>query len=519
MTYQPTQEQQAVIDACATGDGVVVQAAAGAGKTSTLRFAAEAMAGRRVMYLAYNRAAADDARRSFPSHVECKTFHSLAFGDFRTRFGHRLRAPRRTARDTANDLRINRDVAIGGVLLTSIGLTRIALDAVRLFCRSADAEITKAHMPRVEGISWEDREELATEVMPVARHCWEDITNPEGTAVKYEHDHYLKQFQLSAPSLPYDVVMLDEAQDSNPCRSSIVLRQQAQRIAIGDSMQQLYAWQGAVDAMRDWPAEHQLTLTQSWRFGQTIANRANEWLEQLETSLRVRGNPAMESVIGSVPRPDAVLCRTVGGTIAQVMAALEQQIPVALVGGTSALVSLCDAAVDLTDGRRTSHPELWPFPDWHALVAYTEESGGSDLRTFVDLVQRHGAQTLRRVLGATVDERRAQLVVSTAHRSKGREWDRLRIANDFRPPAVDLDANTIAPIDPAEAMLAYVAVTRARTALDPQGLDWLSGYQAVAARARFRRPDGTLLVTEDQAIAYAAWRKSLTADARTAVAA
>lgn len=54
------------------------------------------------------------------------------------------------------------------------------------------------------------------------------------------HAGYLKLFQLARPCLSrtYDVIMLDEAQDSNPCIASIVLRETAcARILVGDSHQ------------------------------------------------------------------------------------------------------------------------------------------------------------------------------------------------------------------------------------------------------------------------------------------
>ena len=54
------------------------------------------------------------------------------------------------------------------------------------------------------------------------------------------HAGYLKLFQLSRACLSrtYDVIMLDEAQDSNPCIASIVLRETGcARILVGDSHQ------------------------------------------------------------------------------------------------------------------------------------------------------------------------------------------------------------------------------------------------------------------------------------------
>jgi superfamily I DNA/RNA helicase len=62
--------------------------------------------------------------------------------------------------------------------------------------------------------------------------------------------------------------------------------------------------------------------------------------------------------------------------------------------------------------------------------------------------------------------------ISTAHKAKGREWDSVQIAGDFPEPSGRDD------IPRADAMLAYVAVTRARKHLDPAGLAWIDRFIA-----------------------------------------
>ncbi len=58
---RPTDEQQAVIDAARAGQSLRVAAFAGAGKTATLLLLARALEGRRVLYLSFTRALADEA--------------------------------------------------------------------------------------------------------------------------------------------------------------------------------------------------------------------------------------------------------------------------------------------------------------------------------------------------------------------------------------------------------------------------------------------------------------------------
>jgi len=67
-------------------------------------------------------------------------------------------------------------------------------------------------------------------------------------------------------------------------------------------------------------------------------------------------------------------------------------------------------------------------------------------------------------------------MVSTVHRAKGLEWDNVQVAGDFKP------VRAADPVARADAMLAYVAVTRARTGLDQTGLAWIDNH-APATRA------------------------------------
>src|SRR4051812_15453262 len=76
--HAPTQQQQKAIDAFLTGGSVKITAAAGTGKTTTLRHLATAAPDRKGVYVAYNKAIQEDANGTFPTNVECRTSHALA---------------------------------------------------------------------------------------------------------------------------------------------------------------------------------------------------------------------------------------------------------------------------------------------------------------------------------------------------------------------------------------------------------------------------------------------------------
>lgn len=315
---------------------------------------------------------------------------------------------------------------------------------------------------------------LTQTVLPLAQDYWDDVNAPGGT-LPFEHDHYLKIWALSRPVLDAEVVMLDEAQDSNPVLAELVGNQNhAQQIITGDGCQQMYAWRGAVDALNQFATAGatQLYLSQSWRFGQAIADEANKWLDQLPTALHLSGNPHIDSTLEELESPHAVLCRTNAGAMDVVLNNLDKDKSVALVGGGTALAKLAKAAHDLIAGRRTSHPELYAFPSWESVREYARDGGsGADLAPLVNLIDTHGTERIMEATKSLTDEAKADVIVSTAHKAKGREWNTVLVSDDYFVPNEGSE-----DIPAPEAMIGYVAVTRARHALDRRGLAWIDDH-------------------------------------------
>ncbi|MFF2556785.1 UvrD-helicase domain-containing protein [Nocardia sp. NPDC058058] len=477
LKHKPTPEQQLVIDAAQQQQNMIVQAGAGAGKTSTLEMVGHALDGSRVAYIAYNAVTAREARSRFPRHVRCSTAHALASA-YRQRYQHRLEnTQRQRAHEQAQILGISRSIELTSTILLPRDLARIAMETVTRYCYSDHKEISHHDVPGQSGIDPQELAYLADALLPFAQRAWDDIRNINGR-LKFEHDHYFKMWSLTRPRLPFDVVMLDEAQDTNPALAAVVAAQDAQQILVGDSNQQLYSWRGAIDALDSWDSDAiRLTLQQSWRFGQAIADEANRWLDILGAELRLIGNPALTSTVGRVQHPNAILCRTNAEAVKQLMEVLQTGRRPALVGGGEAIRRLAESAQQLKSGQRTSHRELFAFKTWGEVQDYAEnEDSGRDLKPFVDLIDDHGVETvLHTVDNLATDEKTADVVVSTAHKSKGREWDTVTIAEDYREPLPDDDGNP-GPIPPADAMLAYVAVTRAKHRLDRTGLIWIDNY-------------------------------------------
>jgi hypothetical protein len=484
-TVDPTAEQAAAAEAFAAGEHLVIQAGAGTGKTTTLALLAHATK-RRGRYLAFNRAIAQAAAQAFPRTVVCKTAHALAFAAIGHHYTARLNAPRIPSWRTGMELGINRSITLGGRDLSPRALSAVVLRTVERFCHSASPVLEARHVPQLRGLDTSElHAELADLVLPYASKAWADLQHPDQGVVRFDHDHYLKMWALSQPRIQADFLLLDEAQDTNPVLEEVFLNQRvhAQLVMVGDSAQAIYGWRGAKDVMTSFDGTP-LTLSRSFRFGPAIAEEANRWLTIAQAPLRLTGTDTIPSEVGEATEPEAVLCRTNVGAMVEIMKHLDDGCSVALAGGGQALRALAHAARDLQAGRRTSHPELVLFTTWGDLIDYAEhDPAGRDLQPLVDLVGEHGADTILHAADCLIDERYAEVIISTAHKAKGRQWAAVRIADDFTPPPDQEETDDHGQplpgeIDDAEARLAYVAVTRAQYGLDLGGLSWIRHHPA-----------------------------------------
>ncbi len=481
--FQPTDEQVAILEAFRTGGDMVVEAGAGTGKTRSIQMLAESDPNVQVQFCAFNKSVIVDATERMPANTTCNTVHSLAFRSAGTPFARRLNSARMPGRELARRLGVT-GLKIGEKWLSDAYLASLATRGAVRFCQTADPEPAEHHIPYVDGIDepengkrgWRHNRQLRAYLVPFMAKVWEDATNPGGE-LPYRHDFYVKLAQLRGMHIAADVVMVDEAQDISPVFAAIVEQQRAhaQIVAIGDGNQAIYGFTGALDYLQQLDAQHRLALSQSFRFGPAIADLANELLAELPTELRLRGLASIPSRIAAVDAPDACLYRTNAGAVGELIRLMEAGVSAHLVGGANDVVSFARAAADLIDGRRTSHQELACFESWFEVQDYVKSDAmGDEIKLLVGLIDRFGPAMIINALERMPGEKVAKVVLSTGHKSKGRQWPQVRLGGDF-PDDLALMADE-------EIRLMYVAVTRAQLVLDPRLVGCLSAESMAASR-------------------------------------
>ena len=492
----PTDEQQLIIDAFKTDQDLVIEALAGTGKSTTLKMLGhDCYPDRQGTYIAFNRAVAQEARSGgFPANVDCRTGHSLAARATSSTYGHKMDGGRIMSKDLAEEFGITKWFRTAGTKVKDISSWRIAAMArqtIERYCRSDDEHVLAKHVPYVEGVA--NMDELRQTVLPYAVRLWAMMVDPSSpmpfSAMGGRGDDaYMKIWALGDPKLYGHFVMVDESQDTNGVLAGVLRKQDhLQRIFVGDSRQRLFDWRGSVDVMNEFSTGAEvLYLTQSFRFGEAVAEEANRWLGYLGEEITVRGLESIDSEVGPVDEPDAVLCRTNADVVDQALVAQEKGVRVGIVGGVDEIMSMSQAADQLRQDGKTSHRDLSIFKSWRDVVTYVdEEKPGGTFATMVKLIERYGTTKVQQIAGNCVPMGEAERVLATVHKVKGLEWGSVAIDGGVAPGKDEQD-------DPdgsqSDFMVAYVAVTRAKEELDTTAIEYFHRRREMQRRIVESRP-------------------------------
>jgi hypothetical protein len=459
------------------GEILVVKAGAGSGKTSVLKGYARENPHLRMLYICFNKPIQLEAQASFPKNVECRTGHAIAFARKGKPLNHKLTGNLRMT-DVKKFLNTQR-----WELVTN------AISVFNHFLVSADTKITKKNAVGIP-MKTARQVEMANAAIDGAKKMWACSIDPKDT-FPCVHDVYMKLYCLDQPELHkwFSVILLDEAQDSNPVLSDFVARQQTKKIIVGDDHQQLYRWRGADNALSkfvDFYDADIASITQSFRFGPEIADVASTILAYKREitgcdEFIITGNKTIDDTVHlDLPyrlsnAPYTKLHRTVAGTIQSALDMKTKRIH--WVGGLENynLQEIMDVYYfKNNENDKIKRKKL--LVDFNNYIEYeeiSEQSGDLEMKRIVRLLEKHGS-TLKRDIdllrrNEEKQELRADLVIATAHRAKGLEWDTVRLASDFTDlldDDLDMSEETVGD----ELNLLYVACTRAIRDLEPNSV-------------------------------------------------
>ncbi len=424
-----------------------VLAYAGAGKTHALTEMAKVRPNERGLYLAFNRALAEEAKEKFPDNVKTMTVHSLAFSYMKPTLAN---SPKHFVEHMAEHL----DADIFGLWMAYFTLQK--------FCQSADTVVKKKHFmcdKNRDKYTPKVLDKLAPRIVKLANQVWNTCSATLDFPVL--HDHYLKQFSM----LPlvelqrFDYVFFDEAQDANPVMLVILKKMEGvQKVIVGDSYQQIYEFTGAINSLDTFKDFKTFFLSQSFRWGEEIGEFATHLLSPLrKEDPDVKGTPAVSTEVRfGVPSAElkeslyldmsVILCRTNFKAIETGLSLTRLGIAASIVDGYKILVEL----KKLESFKEGDISKYKGYRDWSELLKdANDDPMNVDTAWLIKLVEVTPPHDMEEVK-VFLSNRDTGIPIYTGHKAKGLEWDNVYLEDDFNA------------LNESEIRLLYVAATRAR---------------------------------------------------------
>ena len=464
---KPTEQQEYAIQAAKQCSLLKIDAVAGSGKTSTLVMVANELALPSI-YVAFNKVTATEAAEKFPTHVACRTTHSLAYAVFGAQLQHKLSRPKGKYVNVAGTgSEIARYYKLDGVegVATANAMGMFVKATVERFEQSASMSMTDSHVPKhdMKKVIAADSSSKAY-VLKYAKMLWNDRCNVD-KGVLATHDTYMKLWQMSKPILPFEILYLDEAQDTTPCVLDVVLNQKHMKtILVGDRRQAIYGWRGASNAM----AEVKGTVAQlsmSFRYGVGIAEVATAILHN---DMIISGRADLDSVIGynvvDRTKPYMYLFRTNTMLLMEAVAAIDKGEKVKVEIDVKDFIKILQSAQALHSSvlKDVKHERILPYAKWSAMVEEANEIGG-ELKRLVAIVEGRSAEHIISVLEGYHAPSDAIATYTTAHKAKGRECQQVILADDY---PTNYSKGEWKGTNEAEENLLYVAATRSQRVLE-----------------------------------------------------
>ncbi|XP_064399729.1 F-box DNA helicase 1-like [Halichondria panicea] len=471
---------------------VKVLALAGTGKTTTLYHITKANPHCSFLYCVYNKSVQQHAYSSIFSdcrNVEARTFHSLAFEHtgnwFKKKLGSELQV-----------FSISWNIDSERSVSMKMCLARCVKDTLNNYFASADKNIDLKHVVN-SSLTYHFPE---TAILADTKRYWRLMQSLEedNMKIRMTHDGYLKLYQLQEPMdlSRYHVILVDEAQDLSPAITDILTRQQTAKVFVGDPNQQIYSFRGACNALNQITATHTYHLSRSFRFGPEISYACELALSHFKPDKQqiLIGTLKDGSITGeSVSGQEAVICRLNATLFDEVVTVIRAR-PHACIGfagveskkdlnkyGFNTLEDIA-ALKRGEDVKTLKFPEIkWGYKSYRDLVTRAVQSGDKPLLGKIKVCDKYYKQMpylMEQIRKRVIfDSNTADVIFSTAHKSKGLEFDTVFVADDY---TADFEIETggfdsedsssarsgnVREVEEDERNLIYVAMTRAKRKL------------------------------------------------------
>lgn len=452
----------------------VVEAVAGSGKTTTavhaMRYVPSYM---NILFAAFNKSIVDELDKRVPDGVTVKTMHSIGWSAMKRHYGGNIQLLERKSFSHAEKLfsKMRREKWYWGYIHNILKLADIVRQNVDFDEQTIEEAMDKHAISILTG-------EEPFHVMQLLKSMSEDLEVFDFTDMIY--------FPAANPEIrmpKFDFMFIDELQDLNRAQQLMLERmfnKNSRFIGVGDSRQAIYGFRGSDEQsftrFRQMPKTSGLPLSICYRCGKAIVEEAKLIVPQIQWYPLQEDGEVRTGEVEEITGGDWVICRNTKPLVVLVFILISDGKKAKIKGkeiGDDIISLIQSAGVNIQslvikhlknkrdqlllqygDFYKMDRPELHPnviaLEENISVIEFLFDKMGGDVRRVIKFLKE------------TFSDEQADIMLSTIHKAKGLENDRVYF---LRP---DLIPSKFA-VNPwqkeQEENLRYVAITRAKKEL------------------------------------------------------
>ena len=457
--FVPSEQQKAYFNWIEVGEGsCIVEAVAGSGKTTTLIKGLEYMVGS-IFFGAYNKKICDEIRAKAPAKdgLDISTMHAAGLAAWRKVHKHpevdgdKVRNIFREAMFRNAEYKPFMQVVVNLVSLAKqngFGVNTPAFPTIQ----SRQSWIDLINHFDVE--TYDDKNDIDnTDIIIKLAICTLKESIKQNTTIIDFDDMIFAPLYHNVGFKRYDWVLVDEAQDTNATRREMAIRMMkptSRLVAVGDRRQAIYGFTGADSDALDLIAQRtnakQLPLYISFRCPKAVVAYAQKWVSHIQAAETAKEGVVrdinFDSLFTEARVGDAILCRFNAPLVKYVYKFIAEGIPARIEGreiGNGIKTLASKWKVNSLDSLKTKlaayyEREMKKFleKDQEAKIVALDDKIEC-LYVIMERVREKKPSTttpvediIAEVESIFTDDPKLKVVLlSSIHRSKGREWSRV----------------------------------------------------------------------------------------------
>lgn len=495
-----TKEQEEIINSSKLS--FKINAVAGSGKTTTLLEYAKKNSHLKILYLAYNKSLQISLQEKLKDYklpyLHVSTIHSLAYNKIEA-YNYHLTADLKNhiveKVITTYELREHQKAYYP--IAEYIALIK---DLVNFYCNSSlialDSKLLENYKKQSD-LGAKILELLNKNEKRVLEHLKIILSSMKNKVIEATHDFYLKMFYLNkkvSTNLPYDLVLVDEAQDISDVMIGIIENLNCRRIYVGDSFQQIYTFRFATNALNkiDLPS---YDLTKSFRFGNNYAKILQKNLNSLyeingSKLLKISGIES-STKIGKehidFSKQLCIIARSTFGLVQQLVYYIHDKKKIYFEGGYNSYSFMNQTVYSIfylkqKKNDKITIDEIKDFETIGELEQFAKDTKNQDYLNIIKFINTYGDNIFeinKKIKEHLVtDKKDADIIFTTTHKSKGLEYEQVIMADDFISKKELVNTKNKLSFQRAneELNIYYVAATRAKKAIQMADLNLTYTY-------------------------------------------